>query len=72
MALAEFSSNTSPLLVMMEGGNLSSGRVKHKAELGDSHTPSLRYLCSSKRQHTHKHFDNSKTGTWGHPIYQGW
>lgn len=72
IVFAEFSSNTSPLLVMMEGGDLSSGRVKHKAELGDSHAPSLRYLCSSRRQHTCKCFDNSKPGTLGLAINQGW
>lgn len=32
---AEFSSKTSPVLVMIEGGNLSSARVKCKAELGE-------------------------------------
>lgn len=53
IVFAEFSSNTSPLLVVMEGGSLSSGRVKHKAELGGSHTPSLGCFCSNKdNKHT--------------------
>lgn len=63
---AEFSSKTSPVLVMMEGGNLSSARVKYKAELGEMvsfHSSVLFPLGTSSqaKDSSHTHHPQKRT-----------